>query len=62
MAAFANTTNKCFINRWNREKQQEVQLYGRLYGDKCNIQTYLLQGLSLTDETDESEDEFLPDE
>jgi len=47
-AAQASTTNSGFITRWNRIKQsKEVQLYGRLHSDICNVPLYLLPGFRL---------------
>ena len=47
-AAQTGTTNKGFIARWNRIIQSnEVQLYGRLHSDFCNVPQYLLPGVRL---------------
>jgi len=41
-------TNKRFILRWNRiGASREVELFGRLYSDKCNVPLYLLPGVRL---------------
>jgi len=38
--------NKDFITRWNRIKQsKEVQLYGKIYSDICNVSLYLITGV-----------------
>jgi hypothetical protein len=38
----ADSTNKGFITRWNRQKQSKVQeLYGRLHSDICNLPIFL---------------------
>ena len=42
------TTNNGFITRWNRIKQsKEVQLYGRLHSDYCNVPLYLVPGVRI---------------
>jgi len=42
----ADAKNKVFITRWNRIKQsKELQLYGRLHSDICNVPLYLLPGV-----------------
>ena len=42
----ANKKNKGFITRWNRIKQsKEVQLYGRIHSDICNVPLYLIPGV-----------------
>jgi hypothetical protein len=39
----ADRKNKSFITRWNRIRQsKEVELYGRLHSDMCNVPTDLL--------------------
>jgi hypothetical protein len=44
----ADAKNKDFITRWNRIKQsKEVQLYGRLHCDICNVPQYTLPGVGL---------------
>jgi hypothetical protein len=44
----ADSTNKGFIARWNRQKQSKVQeLYGRLRSDICNLPEFLLPGVRL---------------
>jgi hypothetical protein len=40
--------NQGFIARWNRMKQsKEVQMYGRLHSDICNVSRFLLPGVQL---------------
>jgi hypothetical protein len=42
-AAYDDSTNKGFIARWNRLKQsKEIELYGRIHTDLCNIPQHLL--------------------
>lgn len=44
----ADAKNKGFVTRWQRCKQsKELQLYGRLHSDLCNLPTYLLPGVRL---------------
>ena len=44
----AESTNKVFIDRWDRIKQsKELQLLGRLHSDICNVILYLLPGVKL---------------
>ena len=44
----ADANNKEFIARWNRMKQsKEIQLYGRLHSDICNVSRFLLPGVQL---------------
>jgi len=41
-------TNRGFILRWNRiSASREVQLFGRLNSDICNVPLYLLPGVRL---------------
>jgi len=43
-----SATNVGFITRWDKIKQsKEVQLYGRLHSDLCNVPKYLLPGVNL---------------
>jgi hypothetical protein len=47
-AAADTTTNKGFIDRWNRLKQsKEIELYGRIHTDLCNIPLHLLSGVRI---------------
>ena len=40
--------NLGFITRWDKIKHsKDVQLYGRLHSDLCNVPKYLLPGLNL---------------
>jgi len=44
----APATNLGFLTRWDKIKQsKEVQLYGRLHSDLCNVPKYLLPGVNL---------------
>jgi hypothetical protein len=44
----ADSTNKGFVTRWNRQKQSKVkELYGRLHSDICNVPIFLLPGIRL---------------
>jgi len=44
----AETTNKGFVERWNKMKQSKViQMYGRIHSDICNDPLYLLSGVRL---------------
>ena len=44
----ADAKNAGFITRWNKIKQsKEVQLYGRLHSDICNVPQYLIPGVRL---------------
>ena len=41
-------TDVGFITRWNKIKQsKEIQLYGRLHSDICNVSEFLLPGANL---------------
>jgi len=41
-------TNVGFITRWEKIKQsKDVQLYGRLHSDNCNVPMFLLPGVNL---------------
>jgi hypothetical protein len=41
-------TNKGFIDRWDRLKQsKEIELYGRIHSDLCNIPKHLLSGVQI---------------
>ena len=47
-ATHTETTNKGFVTRWNKIKQgKEVQLYGRLHSDFCNVPLLLLPGVRI---------------
>jgi hypothetical protein len=44
----ALSTNKGVIARWNRMNQsKEIQLYGRLHSDICNVSRFLIPGVQL---------------
>jgi hypothetical protein len=39
-------TNSGFMGRWNRSKQRkEIELFGRLHSDLCNVQRLLPPGV-----------------
>ena len=42
----ADAKNACFITRWKKIKQsKELQLYGRLHSDICNVSQDLIPGV-----------------
>jgi hypothetical protein len=42
------TSNRVFITRWNKlSATKEIQLFGRLHSDICNVPQYLLPGVGL---------------
>jgi len=44
----APAANVGFITRWNKIKQsKEIQLYGRLHSDICNVSKFLIPGANL---------------
>jgi len=44
----ADAKHKGFITRWNKIKQsKEVQFYGRIYCDICNVPLYVLVGFRM---------------
>ena len=44
----ADAKNKRFITRWNRIKHsKEVELYGRIHSDICNVRRNLISGVQL---------------
>jgi len=46
--AVADSKNKDFITRWNKIKlSKEVQLYGRIHSDICNVPLYLIPGVRI---------------
>ena len=43
-----NVRNVGFVHRWNRVKQRkDVQLYGRLHSDICNVPRFLPPGVRI---------------
>ena len=47
-ATYTDATNKGFIARWNRIKQnKEVEMVGRSHSDICNVPTHLLPGVRM---------------
>jgi hypothetical protein len=43
-----DSSNKGFILRWERMKQgKEIEMYGRIHSDICNVPKFLLPGVSL---------------
>jgi len=44
----AESTNTGFIDRWNRLKQsKEIEMYGRIHSDICNVLKFLFPGIKL---------------
>ena len=44
----ATATNEGFFTRWDKNKQsKEVQLYGRLLSDLCNVPKFLFRSINL---------------
>ena len=44
----AESTNTGFIDRWNRQKQsKEIEMFGRVDSDICNVSKFLLPGIKL---------------
>jgi hypothetical protein len=44
----ADSTNRGFMTRWSlTKKSQEIELYGRIHTDFCNMPVYLLPGVRL---------------
>jgi len=44
----ADAKNKYFFTRWNMIKQsKEVQIYGRIHSDVCNVPLYLIPGVRM---------------
>jgi hypothetical protein len=44
----AKSKNTEFIDRWNRQKQsKEVEMYGRIHSDICNVPNFLLPNIKL---------------
>jgi len=44
----AESTNTGFIERWNNQKQSiEIDMYGRIHSDLCNVPIFLLPGVRL---------------
>jgi len=42
------TTNAAFVARWNRQKQRkEIEMYGRMHSDICNVSEFILPGVGL---------------
>jgi len=51
--------NKGFITRWNTIKQsKEVQLYGRIHSDICNVPLYLIPGVRMQIELTKAKPSF----
>jgi hypothetical protein len=45
---YIEKTNKCFIRRWNTQKQSKViEMVGRLHADICNASTYIVRGVTV---------------
>jgi hypothetical protein len=48
MASYDDNTNHGFIARWMRIKQsKEIELFGRIHTDLCNLQKHLLSGVQI---------------
>lgn len=48
IVAATNETNTGFMARWNRSKQsKEIELFGRLHSDLCNVPQLLLPGVQI---------------
>jgi len=44
----ADSTNKVFMTRWSlTKKSQEIELYGQIHTDFCNVPLYLLPSVRL---------------
>jgi hypothetical protein len=44
----SEATNKGFVTRWNLTNQsQEIEMYGKIHNDLCNVPQYLLPGVRL---------------
>jgi hypothetical protein len=42
------TTNAAFVARWNRQKlRKEIEMYGRMRSDICNVSEFILPGVGL---------------
>ena len=41
------TNNGGFVQRWNRMKNQTIEMYGRIHSDICNVPLYLLSGVKI---------------
>ena len=53
----AAMTNKGFILRWNMiSASREVELFGRLHSDICNVNTGLAAGRQVADQVDQGRD------
>ena len=54
---YQETNNGAFITRWNKMKErQEIQMYGRIHPDICNVPLHLL---SDSDQSNKSPKSFL---
>jgi len=41
-------TNAAFVARWNRQKlRKEIEMYGRMHSDICNVSEFILPGVGL---------------
>ena len=43
----AKTTNGGFVTRWNKMKESQIEMYGRIYSDVCNVPLYLLPDVKI---------------
>ena len=59
-ATYTDATNKGFIARWNRIKQnKEVEMVGRSHSDICNVPKHLLPGVRMQIKLTKARREFL---
>ena len=55
----ADIKNKGFVKRWERQKQnKEIELYGRLHADICNVPQFLLSGVRMQIRLTKAKDDF----
>jgi len=55
----ADIKNKGFVKRWGRQKQsKEIELYGRLHADICNVSQFLLSGVRMQIRLTKAKDDF----
>jgi len=43
----AESTNTEFIDRWNKKQSKDIEMYGRIHSDLCNVPKFLLPGVRL---------------
>ena len=55
----AGIKNKGFVKRWERQKQsKEIELYGRLHADICNVSQFLPSGVRMQIRLTKAKDDF----